>query len=393
MAGLVVKPRSRIFHGHDWVYSSEVLKVWGDPKDGDVIVVKDGKDRLLGSAIYNSKSQIIARRISRQKQDLDLDFLQRRIAQSCLYRQRRKCDPKLARLVWSESDGLPGLIVDRYGDYLVMQTLTLAMDNRREEIANVLQEHLSPAGIVERNDAPIRIAEGLELRTGMLRGEAPAPFIIRAAELEFEVDLLHGQKTGFYLDQIASYPLVARHAAGRRVLDCFANQGAFALACAKAGATKATAVEISADACNQIRGNATRNGLTIEVVERNAFDFLKLADNASGNEDARYDLVILDPPSFTKSRGKLEDALRGYKEIHLRALKLLAPGGMLATFCCSHHVTREHLLGVINEAAVDARKTLRQLETYSQAPDHPIITSMPETEYLKGFLFELAPGR
>ncbi len=393
MAGLIVKPRSRIYHGHDWVYSSEVLKVWGEPKDGDVIAVKDGKDRLLGSAIYNSKSQIVARRFSRQRQELDLDFFQRRIRQSVEYRARRGCDPRLGRIVWSESDGLPGLIVDRYGDYLVVQTLTFAMDQRREEIAGVLQEQLSPKGIVERNDAPIRIAEGLELRTGMLRGEPPVPFPILAAGLEFEVDLLHGQKTGFYLDQIAAYPQVARHAAGRRVLDCFANQGAFALACAKAGAKSACAVEISADACNQIRGNAQRNGLTIEVAERNAFDFLKLADNASGSDGARYDLIILDPPSFTKSRGKLDDALRGYKEIHLRALKLLAPDGMLATFCCSHHVTREHLLGVINEAAVDARRTLRQLETYSQSPDHPIITTMPETEYLKGFLFELAPGR
>ncbi len=391
MAGLIVKPRSRIFHGHDWVYSSEVLKVWGEPKNGDVIAVKDGKDRLLGSAIYNAKSQIIARRISRQRQELDLDFFQRRIAQSIAYRQRRGCDPRLSRLVWSESDGLPGIIVDRYGDYLVLQTLTLAMDDRREEIASVLQEQLQPAGIVERNDAPIRIAEGLELRTGMLRGEAPVPFPIYAAGLEFEVDLLHGQKTGFYLDQIASYPQVARYATGRRVLDCFANQGAFALACAKAGATSACAVEISADACNQIRGNAKRNGLDIEVAEKNAFDFLKLADNA--NDGPRYDMIILDPPSFTKSRGKLEDALRGYKEIHLRALKLLAPDGLLATFCCSHHVSREHLLGAINEAAVDSRKTLRQLETFSQAPDHPIITTMPETEYLKGFLFELAPGR
>ena len=391
MAGLIVKPRSRIFHGHDWVYSSEVLKVWGEPKNGDVISVKDGKDRLLGSAIYNAKSQIIARRISRQRQELDLDFFQRRIAQSITYRQRRGCDPRLSRLVWSESDGLPGIIVDRYGDYLVLQTLTLAMDDRREEIASVLQEQLNPAGIVERNDAPIRIAEGLELRTGMLRGEPPVPFPIHAAGLEFEVDLLHGQKTGFYLDQIASYPLVARYATGRRVLDCFANQGAFALACAKAGAKSACAVEISADACAQIRGNAKRNGLDIEVAEKNAFDFLKLADNA--NDGPRFDMIILDPPSFTKSRGKLDDALRGYKEIHLRALKLLAPDGLLATFCCSHHVSREHLLGAINEAAVDARKTLRQLETFSQAPDHPIITTMPETEYLKGFLFELAPGR
>jgi 23S rRNA (cytosine1962-C5)-methyltransferase len=394
MAGLIVKPRSRIYHGHDWVYSSEVLKVWGEPKDGDIIAIKDGKDRLLGSAIYNSKSQIVARRISRQRQDLDVDFFQRRITQAVEYRQRRNCDPRLGRIVWSESDGIPGLIVDRYGDYLVVQTLTLAMDNQREVIAGVLDELLKPAGIIERNDAPIRIAEGLELRTSMLRGEAPAPFVITAAGIQFEVDLLHGQKTGFYLDQINSYPLVARHAKGRRVLDCFANQGAFGLACAKEGAARVAAVEISADACNQIRGNATRNGLAIDVIEKNAFDFLKLADTASGvNDSAKYDLIILDPPSFTKSRGKLEDALRGYKEIHLRALKLLAPDGMLATFCCSHHVTREHLIGVINEAAVDARRTLRQLETYSQAIDHPIITTMPETEYLKGFLFELAPGR
>ncbi len=394
MAGIIVKPRSRIYHGHDWVYSSEVLKSWGEPKDGEVIVIKDGKDRLLGSAIFNSKSQIIARRFSRQKQDLDRDFFQRRITQSIEYRQRRGCDPKLGRLVWSESDGLPGLIVDRYGDYLVMQTLTLAMDLRRDEIASVLDELLKPAGIIERNDAPIRIAEGLEIRTSVLRGNAPQPFLISANGLEFEVDLLTGQKTGFYLDQIASYPTVARYAKGRRVLDCFANQGAFALACAKAGARSSAAVEISADACNQIRGNATRNGLTVDVIEKNAFDFLKLADNnATNDSSAKYDLIILDPPSFTKSRGKLEDALRGYKEIHLRAMKLLAPDGLLATFCCSHHVTREHLIGVINEAAVDARKTLRQLECFSQAPDHPIITTMPETEYLKGFLFELAPGR
>ncbi|MEK0449342.1 MAG: hypothetical protein RL088_1610 [Verrucomicrobiota bacterium] len=394
MAGIIVKPRSRIYHGHDWVYSSEVLKSWGEPKDGEVIVIKDGKDRLLGSAIFNSKSQIIARRFSRQKQDLDRDFFQRRISQAVEYRTRRGCDPRLGRLVWSESDGLPGLIVDRYGDYLVVQTLTLAMDMRRDEIAGVLDELLRPAGIVERNDAPIRIAEGLELRTAMMRGTAPKPFPIIAAGLEFEVDLLTGQKTGFYLDQVASYPAVARYANGRRVLDCFANQGAFALACAKAGAKSAAAVEISADACNQIRGNAARNGLSIDVIEKNAFDFLKLADNVAANDpSAKYDLIILDPPSFTKSRGKLEDALRGYKEIHLRAMKLLAPDGMLATFCCSHHVSREHLIGVINEAAVDARKTLRQLECFSQAPDHPIITTMPETEYLKGFLFELAPGR
>jgi 23S rRNA (cytosine1962-C5)-methyltransferase len=395
MAGLVVKPRSRILHGHDWVYSSEVLKVWGQPKDGDVISVKDGKDRLLGSGIYNSQSQIVARRFSRQKQDLDADFFQRRIQQAVTYRERRGLNANAARLVWSESDGLPGLIVDRYGPHLVIQTLTFAMDMRRDLIVEALKSIVNPSSIVERNDAPIRKAEGLELRTSVLWGEAPQPFWQRIGELEYEVDLLQGQKTGFYLDQTDSYAAVARHAKGRSVLDCFANQGAFGLACAKAGARHVHAIEISSDACAQIRRNATHNQLSIDVTEQNVFDFLKLADAAALNtgDSARYDLVILDPPSFTKSKGKLDDAMRGYKEIHLRALKLLTNEGLLATFCCSHHVTRELFLETINAAAVDARRTLRQIATFSQALDHPIITTLPETEYLKGFLFELAPGR
>jgi 23S rRNA (cytosine1962-C5)-methyltransferase len=396
MAGIIVKPRSRILHGHDWVYTGEVLKSWGQPQDGDVIPIKDGKDKLLGTGIYNSRSQIVVRRFSRQRQELDGDFFQRRISQALRYRERRGIDLRTARLVWSESDGLPGVIVDRYGDCLVLQTLTLAMDQRRELIAATLRDLLSPAAIIERNDAPIRAAEGLEMRVGLLHGTEPAPFTIRIAGLDFEVDLMRGQKTGFYLDQAASYSAVAAHSKGRRVLDCFANQGAFALACAAAGATSVTAVEISEDACTQIRRNATRNHLAVDVRAENVFDFLKSADSAtqaSNNGAGLYDLIILDPPSFTKSKGKLDDALRGYKEIHLRALKLLAPEGLLATFCCSHHVTRELFIGMVNDATVDAKKTLRQLAIYSQAPDHPIIPTLPETEYLKGFLFDLAPGR
>jgi len=360
-----------------------------------VIAVKDGRDRMLGSAIYNSRSQIVARRFSRQRQELDAEFFGRRIAQSVNYRERRGVDPRLGRLVWSESDGLPGLIVDRYGDYLVMQTLTLAMDNQREVIADVLMELLKPSGIIERNDVPVRLAEGMELRSGMLRGEAPGPLEIIAGGIRFQVDLVNGQKTGFYLDQVGTYASVAAHAKGRRVLDCFSNQGAFALACAKAGAASVCAVEISEDACAQIRKNAERNEVKVEVMAKNAFDFLKYADAsaAEGSDAGRYDLIILDPPSFTKTKGKLDDALRGYKEIHLRALKLLAKDGMLATFCCSHHVSRELFLQSINEASVDARKTVRQIGSYSQNADHPIIPTLPETEYLKGYLFELAPGR
>src|SRR6266403_5567867 len=217
MAGIVVKPRARILHGHDWVFSSEVLKIFGDPADGDVISLKDGRDKLIGSAIYNSKSQIVARRFSRQRQGLDLDFFKRRIGQASEYRDRRKIDPNLRRVVWSESDGLPGVILDRYGDYFVLQTVTLAMDQRKDLIADAMVDVLEAKTIIERNDSVVRKAEGLELRTGVLRGAATAGTItVELSNLKFALDLLHGQKTGFYLDQATNYPVVASSASGRR---------------------------------------------------------------------------------------------------------------------------------------------------------------------------------
>lgn len=389
MGGLIIKPRSRIYHGHDWVYASEILKSFGSPQDGDVVSLRGSADQTLGSAIYNSRSQIVARRFCRQRQDLDLEFFQRRIMQALRYRQRRGLDERLCRVVWSESDGLPGVVVDRYGDHLVLQTLTAAMDQRRELIVEALKSTLSPASIIERNDTPIRIPEGLEMRSGVLFGEPPEVFAQRIGDLEFELDLLRGQKTGFYLDQMASYAEVAHHAPGRRVLDCFSNAGAFALACAKAGATSVSAIDTSADCIAQINRNAARNALKVEAIEGNVFGVLKDLER----QKASYDLIILDPPSFTKSKGKVSEAERGYKEIHLRALSLLAPEGLLATFCCSHHVSAEHFKGIIIEACVDAKKSLRQIAFLSQALDHPIVATLPETEYLKGFLFELMPGR
>jgi 23S rRNA (cytosine1962-C5)-methyltransferase len=391
MAGIVIRPRARIHHGHDWVYATEVLKVFGDPVDGDVISLKDGRDRLLGSAIYNSRSQIIARRFSRQRQDLDLDFFRRRITQAIEYRERRRLNLQLCRMVWSESDGLPGVIVDRYGSTLVVQTLTLATDQRLNLIVQAICDVVGRADalqIVERNDAPIRRAEGLELRTGMLQGNA-THVEIEMLGLQFQIDPLSGQKTGFYLDQMENYEQLARWANGRRVLDCFSNQGAFALACAKAGASEVTAVEISADAVAQIDANSKRNQLVVRAIEANVFDFLNLIEQ----QNAQYDLIILDPPSFTKSKGKLHDALRGYKEIHLRAAKLLAPGGLLATFSCSHHVSHELFREMIVDAMVDAKKSARLIQTFRQAPDHPVLPALPETEYLKGFLLEMMPGR
>ena len=396
MAGLVVKPRARILHGHDWVFSSEVLKILGKPADGDVISLKDGRDRLIGSAIYNSKSQITARRFSRQRQDLDLDFFKRRIAQAAEYRARRHVDSKLCRVVWSESDGLPGVIIDRYGDHFVLQTLTLAMDMRKDLIANAIVDLFGLVTIVERNDAPVRKAEGMEAHTGVLEGPAPSgPIVIeisvtrQSASLQFAIDLLHGQKTGFYLDQKANYQIVAEHAAGRRVLDCFADEGAFALTCARAGAADVAAVEENSENIAAGKRNAERNGLKVRWIEQDVFQFLRAAEKA----DAQYDLIILDPPSFTKTKSGLRDALRGYRELHVRAFKLLSKDGLLATFSCSHHVSEAAFSQTIADALVDARRSARKLRRFEQAIDHPVLPTIPETEYFKGILLEMMPGR
>jgi 23S rRNA (cytosine1962-C5)-methyltransferase len=390
MAGLVIKPRARILHGHDWVFAGEVLKVFGKPADGDVISLKDEKDHLIGSAIYNSKSQIVARRFSRRKQDLDLDFFQRRIAQAAEYRARRGIDPQLCRVVWSESDGLPGVIIDRYGDQFVLQTLTLAMDMRKDLIVEALADVFGKdLRIVERNDAPVRRAEGLDLRSGVLRGSNATETEFEVGGVKFKIDLLHTQKTGFYLDQLQNYDAVARYAKEKRVLDCFTNQGAFALSCAWAGAKEVTAVEASAESLAAAKRNAERNELSAQWIEQDVFQFLRAAEKA----EAQYDLIILDPPSFTKTKGGLHDAMRGYKELHVRAFKLLSRDGILATFSCSHHVSQEAFANTIRDALVDARRSARKLRRFEQALDHPVLPTLPETEYFKGFLLEMMPGR
>jgi 23S rRNA (cytosine1962-C5)-methyltransferase len=389
MGGIVVKPRARILHGHDWVFSSEVLKVFGNPGDGDVISLRDGKDHLIGSAIYNSKSQIVARRFSRRKQDLDLDFFKRRIAQAAEYRARRHIDPKLCRIVWSESDGLPGVIVDRYGDYFVLQTLTLAMDMRKDLIANAIVDHFGTVTIIERNDAPVRRAEDLESRSGALRGNTSSQIEIEIDGLRFEVDLLRGQKTGFYLDQKQNYQAVAQHAKNRRVLDCFTNHGAFALACARAGASEVTGVEANTESLAMAKKNAERNQLRVQWIEQDVFQFLRSAEK----KESQYDLIVLDPPSFTRTKSGLRDAMRGYRELHIRGFKLLSKDGLLATFSCSHHVNENAFAQVIAEALVDARRSARRLRRFEQSPDHPVLPTLPQTEYFKGVLLEMMPAR
>ena len=388
MPGIVVKPRARVLHGHDWVFSSEVLKVFGNPVDGDVISLKDYKGHLIGSAIFNSKSQIVARRFSRRRQDLNLDFFRRRIAQASEYRDRRKIDAKLRRVVWSESDGLPGVIIDRYGDDFVLQMLTLAMDMRKNLITATMVDLFGDIAIIDRNDAPVRKAEGLELRSGVLRG-APSQSTIEVEGVELEVDFLRGHKTGLYLDQKHNYGIITDYARDRCVLDCFTNQGAFALTCAHAGATEVTAIEENSENIAAAKRNAERNDLKIDWVQQDVFHFLRRAEKAG----AQYDLIVLDPPSFTRTKSGVRDALRGYRELHIRAFRLLSKNGLLATFSCSHHVDESAFLQTITDALVDARRSARRLRRFEQAPDHPVLPTIPETEYFRGFLLEMMPGR
>ncbi|MCH1421028.1 MAG: class I SAM-dependent rRNA methyltransferase [Akkermansiaceae bacterium] len=386
MPGLIIKPRSRIFHGHEWVYASEIQKTFGNPEPGDVVTLKDFKDRPLGVAIYNPQSQIVARRISRRKQKLDAEFFLRRLGQAINYRESLKIGQTLRRIIWSESDGLPGVIVDQYGKHLVLQTTTLAMDQRKDLIVSCLVELLSPKSITLRNDSSMRRPEGLEQEIFMVHGDQPKPFTVSHQDSVFEIDPANGQKTGLYLDIMDSYQKVARLASGKKVLDLFCNQGGFSLACALAGAQSVRAVDISEDATTAAAKNAELTGVQIETITANAFDFLR-------RHDETYDLIILDPPSFTRNKKTVKDAMRGYKEIHLRALGMLNQSGILATFCCSHHATRELFLESVRSAAVDGKRTLRMIDNHSQRLDHPIIATLPETEYLKGFTFQLAPNR
>jgi 23S rRNA (cytosine1962-C5)-methyltransferase len=295
----------------------------------------------------------------------------------------------LRRIVWSESDGLPGVIIDRYGDHFVLQTLTLAMDMRKELIAAAMVELFGAVTIIERNDPPIRKAEKLDLHSGILRGDASTKITIDIDRVKFGIDLLQGQKTGFYLDQKQNYGTLARLAQGRRVLDCFSNQGGFALACAKADAREVTGVEENSENISAAKRNAELNRSSVNWIEQDVFHFLRGCEKSG----AQFDLIVLDPPSFTKAKGGLRDALRGYRELHVRAFKLLSRDGLLATFSCSHHVNEAVFAEAIADALVDARRSARKLRRFEQALDHPVLPTLPETEYFKGFLLEMMPGR
>jgi 23S rRNA (cytosine1962-C5)-methyltransferase len=377
----------RLIAGHPWVYAGEIAKITGEPANGDEVDIRDQKERFLGRGLLNTKSQITVRRFTTQKEELDEAFFRRRIEAAVRYRDELGVPDNGRRLVFSEGDLLPGLILDQYDEHLVMQTLTLGIDKRKSVITGVLREILEPKAIIERNDVPVRKLEGLPETKGVLFGETDGKVQLPFKEFSVEVNLLEDQKTGFFLDQRGNYASVAEHCAGARVLDCFSYHGGFALAAAKAGAASVEAVEISEPATLRGRANAELNGLTgkIEFHCANAFDVLKKYDT----EKRQFDVIVLDPPTFTRTKQNVNDALRGYKEINLRALKMLPPGGLLATFTCSHHINADLFKAVIVDAAADARKAVRLVQALTQSPDHPILPAVPETEYLRGMLLQV----
>ena len=383
----------RVVAGHPWIYQGAVLRLTAPVQDGDVVAVKDHRQRLLGVGFYNSKSKIIVRLLAPERVEINRAFFEQRIRAALAIRKRHLPGVRSFRVVNAESDFLSGLIVDKYEDVLVVQTSSLGMDQRKADIVSVLQKLLSPRAIVERNEMASRKFEGLPEANGVLVGTLEGEIQVQLNGLAFATDLLGGHKTGLYLDQQVNYQRVAELVRpGDQVLDCFTFLGGFALHAARAGAGRVHGLDQSAECVATAARNAATNGLgekcSFEAV--NVFDWLKAQTTTPPHEKLipKFDFIVLDPPSFTRNRAAIPNALRGYKEIHLRALRLLKPGGTLATFCCSHHIDAVTFNDVILSAAFDARRVLRRVATYSQSPDHPVIPMIPETEYLKGFAFE-----
>lgn len=392
---VLLKPgeADRIVAGHPWVYHTSILRMTAQAGDGELVQVKDHRQRLLGTGFYNSKSRINVRVLSPERVEVDQKFFEERIKAALAVRQKHLPNATSFRIVNAESDFLSGLIVDKYEDVLAIQISALGMEKRKDRIVAALQKLFSPRAIVERSDVASRKFEGMAEANGLLVGVLSGPVTVNLNGLKFETDLLGGHKTGMYLDQQTSYQAVAQFAKGAQVLDCFSFLGGFGLHAARAGAAHVHMLDQSADAVAASLRNAAANGLKSNVTAEaiNVFDWFKINGSARPHERVvpRYDLIVLDPPSFTRTRASVPDALRGYKEIHVRALKLLRPGGTLATFCCSHHVNAQLFQDTVLSAAFDTRKVLRRVATYAQSPDHPIIPMIPETEYLKGFAFEL----
>ena len=388
--------------GHPWVFADEIIRIEGDYIDGDLVDVMNDKARYIGTGFINNNSKIRVRIISRNANDnFDEKFFERRLRYAVEYRHTVMpgADFKCCRLIFGEADFLPGLTVDRFNDVLVAQVLSLGIEIRKDMIFNLLVKILEEmgeniSGIYERNDVKIRVLEGMKEGQGAfkLQGknltDCPLETIILENDLKYRVDVVNGQKTGYFLDQKYNRLAIRKISNGRRVLDCFTHTGAFALNAAAGGAVSVTAVDVSKEAIANTKHNIMLNGLEdkVSTLEANVFELLSELVEKQVRD---YDFIILDPPAFTKSGSTVKNALRGYKEINLKAMKLLPRGGYLATCSCSHFMPEGLFVKMLKEAAIDADVSLRQVEARQQSQDHPILYSVPETNYLKFYIFQV----
>jgi 23S rRNA (cytosine1962-C5)-methyltransferase len=367
----------RITSGHLWIYRADVADASG-VAPGDVVRLVDRKKRFWGQALYSDKSQIALRLLTRESRPFDRAFLAERIRAAAAFREQIVEGARAYRLVGAEGDLLPSLIIDRYAECFVLQTLSQGMERLKPTVVEILKEQFTPRAVLERNDAAVRALEGLPEQIGVLAGEDTSEVVVEEDGVKFCYDLKGGQKTGGFLDQRENRAAAKKYARGR-LLDCFTYTGAFAVTLARQ-CESVLAVEVSADALQLARRNQELNGISnIEWQEANCFDFLKAADQ----EGRRFDTVILDPPAFARQKSSREPALRGYKELNLRALKILNPGGYLITCSCSFHVSEADLLETVASAALDAHRTVVVVERRTQSRDHPILLTVPETHYLK----------
>lgn len=392
------KAESSVLQGHPWVYDGELKEINGTPENGELVDVLGSSGQYLGTGLYNDNSKIKIRIISRNANDkFDTAFFERRIRYAWDYRKTvMGNDTNCCRIIFGEADTFPGLTVDKFNDILVTQTLSLGIEKRKDIIFPLLvkvlnEDGMNIRGIYERNDVSIRKLEGMTENKGFYNIEGlPVPestsVVINENGIKYNVDFENGQKTGFFLDQKYNRLAAAKIAKGRRVLDCFTHTGSFALNAAAGGAEHVCAVDISEDAVKMAESNAKLNGLEnrMSFKAANVFDILPEIPKSDG-----YDFIILDPPAFTKSRSTVDSAMRGYKEINLRAMKLLPRGGYLATCSCSHFMRDDLFRSMLKSAAFDAHVSLRQIEARQQSPDHPILWNVPETDYLKFYIFQI----
>ncbi len=379
--------RLRIRNGHPWVYDNQVLRAEGDPRPGGIVQVFDVKKGPLGQGYYNPASKIRVRMLTKDLDEpIDDGFFLRKIREAWTFRERLM-DTTSCRVVFGEADGLPALVVDKFGDVIAIQTLSLGMDRWKQSIVDALREVTGVTKFYERNDVPIREKEGLDHRKGFLSEPFETRFTIRENGLELAVDVAEGQKTGHFLDQRLNHAAIAPIVQDRRVLDCFTHTGGFALHAALYGAEQVEGLDISAEAVRLATANAERNKLHDACTFRtaNVFDFLTEASKAG----RQWDVVVLDPPAFVKSRSALESATRGYKEINLRAMKCLPRGGFLVTCSCSQHMGPDLFRKMVADAARDAHRELREVYWGTQPADHPIHWSIPETHYLKCLIVQV----